>query len=50
MWKKFMESLARGDNIKEGHFGERPWAAMLSKPLDLIQIEALKNLGTQVLQ
>jgi len=29
MWKKFMESLTRGDNIEEGHFGERSWAAML---------------------
>jgi hypothetical protein len=46
MWQKFMESLSRGDNIEEGHFGERSWAAMLSNPLEPLQIEALQNYTT----
>ena len=45
-WKKFMESLTRGDNIEEGHFGERSWAVMLSNPLEPLQIEALQNYST----
>jgi hypothetical protein len=28
MWKKLEVSLRRSDNIEEGHFGERSWAAM----------------------
>jgi hypothetical protein len=46
MWKKFEVSLRRGDNIEEGHFGERSWAAMLSNPLEPLQIEALRNYST----
>jgi hypothetical protein len=46
MWKKFEVSLRRGDNIEEGHYGERSWAAMLSNPLDPLQIEALRNYST----
>ena len=45
-WKKFMESLTRGDNIEEGHFGERSWAVLLSNPLEPLQIEALQNYST----
>ena len=43
IWKKFLESLTRGDNIEEGHFGERSWADMLSNPSEQLQIEALQN-------
>ena len=46
MWKKLEVSLRRSDNIEEGHFGERSWAAMLSNPLEPLQIEALQNYST----
>jgi len=32
--KKMQDSLMRGDSIEEGHFVERIWAGLLSKPLD----------------
>jgi len=33
VWEAIEESLSRGDNIAEGHYAERMWAALLSKPL-----------------
>jgi len=33
VWGKMEMTLSRGDNIEEGHFAERSWAALLSKPL-----------------
>ena len=48
MWMKLEISLARGDNIEEGHFVERSWAALLSTPLELLQIEALQNYSTGI--
>ena len=48
MWMKLEMSLARGDNIEEGHFVERSWAALLSNPLELLQIEALQNYSTGI--
>jgi hypothetical protein len=33
VWKAIEDSLSRGDNIAEGHYAERMWAALLSKPL-----------------
>jgi hypothetical protein len=48
MWMKLEISLARGDNIEEGHFVERSWAALLSNPLELLQIEALQNYSTGI--
>jgi hypothetical protein len=32
-WTHVAQSLARGDNIEEGHFMERMWAALLSEPI-----------------
>jgi hypothetical protein len=32
-WTPFVQSLSRGDNIEEGHYMERLWGALLSKPL-----------------
>mmetsp|Transcript_25550 Transcript_25550/g.60424 ORF Transcript_25550/g.60424 Transcript_25550/m.60424 type:complete len:525 (-) Transcript_25550:276-1850(-) len=34
-WTPMLESLSRGDNIEEGHYMERMWAALLSKPIPL---------------
>jgi hypothetical protein len=42
------DTLNRGDNIEEGHFMERSWAASLASPLEKFQIEALKNYSSRV--
>jgi len=33
VWERLEKSLSREDNIEEGHFAERSWAFLLSKPL-----------------
>lgn len=33
VWRAMEESLSRGDNIVEGHYAERLWGCLLSKPL-----------------
>ncbi len=33
VWRAIAESLSRGNNIIEGHYAERLWASLLSKPL-----------------
>lgn len=33
VWMAIAKSLSRGDNIIEGHYAERLWASLLSKPL-----------------
>jgi len=33
VWENIEQSMSRGDNIEEGHFAERFWAALLSKPM-----------------
>jgi hypothetical protein len=48
MWRKLEVSLTRGDNIEEGHFVERSWAALLSNPLDLVQMDAIQNYTTEI--
>ena len=36
--------LARGNNIQEGHYAERAWAGLLSRPLDVDKsLEMIKN-------
>ena len=37
LWRKLATSLTRDDNIEEGHYAERSWAALLSRPLTLQQ-------------
>lgn len=34
VWELLERSLSREDNIEEGHFAERTWAALLSKPIN----------------
>jgi hypothetical protein len=46
-WEAIEKSLSRGDNIQEGHFSERLWAALLSKPLDKKSARAVWNLKPQ---
>jgi hypothetical protein len=48
MWMKLEISLTRGDNIEEGHFVERSWAALLSNPLEPLQIAAIQNYTTEI--
>mmetsp|Transcript_2998 Transcript_2998/g.4525 ORF Transcript_2998/g.4525 Transcript_2998/m.4525 type:complete len:377 (-) Transcript_2998:53-1183(-) len=47
VWKKLRSLLSRGDNIQEGHYAERSWAILLSKPLQPFQVEALQNYKTR---
>jgi len=42
-WKKVEKALSRGNNIQEGHYMERLWAPLLSKPLEWYQIYALEE-------
>ena len=42
-WPRIEKALQRGDNIEEGHFVERLWAALLSKPLSPHAIQTLKR-------
>uniref|UniRef100_A0A7S3QHC4 Uncharacterized protein n=1 Tax=Chaetoceros debilis TaxID=122233 RepID=A0A7S3QHC4_9STRA len=43
IWKMAEESLTRGNNIHEGHYMERLWGHLMSKPLEQYQIDAIKN-------
>jgi hypothetical protein len=43
MIMQLVASLSRGDNIEEGHFAERTWAALLSKPLGLEQADEIMS-------
>ena len=49
LWKTIEKKLSRGDNIEEGHFAERSWAGLLSKPLSQEAIKKLKNKATHSL-
>ena len=41
VWDRIEASLTRASNIAEGHFVERLWAALLSKPLTPDQIDTI---------
>jgi len=41
VWKAVETSLARGNNVLEGHYAERSWGHLLSTPLQPYQAEAL---------
>jgi len=49
VWKRIEENLSRGDNIEEGHFCERIWAGLLSKPLQESAVTSLMNKKTNVM-
>ena len=42
-WRRIEKALERGDNIEEGHFVERLWAGLLSKPLSPFAIQKLRE-------
>jgi hypothetical protein len=48
MWKSLETSLSRADNIEEGHFMERAWAGLLSKPLNQEEVDAIQNYSTNI--
>jgi hypothetical protein len=43
VWEAAEIALRRGDNIQEGHYMERLWGSLLSKPLESYQIDGLRN-------
>ncbi len=43
IWKSAERRLSRGNNIQEGHYMERLWGLLLSKPLESFQVAALRN-------
>ena len=43
LWPRIEKSLSRTDNLEEGHFAERSWAAMLMKPLSNEGIQAIDS-------
>ena len=46
IWDKLEQSLTRNDNIEEGHFAERSFAGILTKPMSSKQLDTLKSLPT----
>ena len=42
-WRFLVSSLSRSNNIEEGHFAERIWGMILSKPINKYQSYALRN-------
>ena len=49
VWGMMENKLSRGDNIEEGHFAERSWAGLLSKPLSPYAIDKLTKKKTHFL-
>lgn len=47
LWQRLEQSLSRGNNIEEGHFAERSWAAMLLPPLSRHMIRPFHDLVVQ---
>ncbi len=41
VWKAVENSLARGNNILEGHYAERSWGLLLSTPLQPYQVDSI---------
>jgi hypothetical protein len=46
LWERI--ELSRGSNIEEGHFAERSWASLLSKPLSASQQNSLIQYSTGI--
>ena len=42
-WSLLLQTLSRGDNIEEGHYMERLWAALLSNPLSFEEQKSLRQ-------
>ena len=43
VWSRLTSLLSRGNNIEEGHYAERLWAALLSPPLDTHDVAAVQR-------
>ena len=48
IWKNIEKSLSRGNSIQEGHYAERIWAGLLSRPADLTKVHALLDYSNGV--
>jgi len=48
IWGDLKQSLARGNNIEEGHYTERIWASLLSDPLLDYQVMSLRRFSDGV--
>ncbi len=48
VWKSIEESLTRGDDTVEGHYAERIWAPLLSKPFSNVSANAIWGLHPTV--
>lgn len=46
VWEKAEKLLSRGNNIQEGHYMERAWGLLMSRPLQEYQIDALMKCTT----
>lgn len=44
-WRALRDALGRGDNIEEGHYVERLWAALLTEPVSAGDVFSLLGLG-----
>jgi len=49
IWSSIEKSLSRGDNIEEGHFCERVWAGLLSKPLSKYAKKIIQEKSTETM-
>lgn len=43
VWNKVEKLLSRGNNIQEGHYMERAWAALLASPLTPAEVDRIRN-------
>ena len=50
MWLKIEQSLARSDNLEEGHFAERIWAPLLAVPLTPTEQQRIWRHGDSVMK
>ena len=49
-WAPIVDSLSRGDNIEEGHYMERSWAALLSRPFTQKEKDGITSRLTRVIK
>ena len=50
VWKKAEHLLSRGNNIQEGHYMERAWAALLASPLKASEVDRIRNFSDFVFE
>ena len=48
-WNNIEQSLSRANNLEEGHFMERTWAALFTKPIPSYQQKAIREYSSHVM-